>query len=94
MGIFNFLFGKDEMGDESRDYVAKNCKEGVDPRSAITDWGDEEGDQNKSDRDYSDGKASNRDANGVGYSTKEENEIFYEINRRTDITILGRDDPK
>ncbi len=33
MGIFNFLFGKDEMGDESRDYVAKNCKEGVDPRT-------------------------------------------------------------
>jgi hypothetical protein len=90
MGIFNFLFGKDEMGDDNRDYVAKNCKEGVDPRSVIDDWGDEEGDENQSDR--RDGTASNRDSDGVGYNTIEEVEDFYNVNRYTDITINRRED--
>lgn len=92
MNIFNFLFGKDEMGDDARDYIAKNCKEGVDPQSAITDWGDEEGDQNQSERDRSDGKAIIRDADGVGFPTYEETETFYDTTRYTDYRIVKRED--
>ncbi len=102
MGIFNFLFGGDSedaftldnTGEEARDYIAKNSKEGVDPRSNISDWGNFDEDHNQPDRDRSDGKAANRDSDGVGFATQEENETFYETNRYTDIKIIGRDDEK
>ncbi|PSB16043.1 hypothetical protein C7B65_22725 [Phormidesmis priestleyi ULC007] len=103
MGIFNFLFGggddsdsfaKDDTGEDARDYIAKNCKEGVDPRSNISDWGNFDEDHNQSSHDRSDGKAVNRDAGGVGYSTQEENETFYESTRYADIKIIGREDHK
>lgn len=90
MNIFNFLFGVDEMGDDARDHVAKNCKEGVDPRTAITDWGDEDGDHNQADHDRAAGKATNRDANGTGFSTIEENKQFYETGRPADIKIVDK----
>lgn len=86
MGILSFLFGKDEMGDDNRNYVAKNCKEGIDPRSAITDWGDYDGDEPNTDR------AANRDADGVGYSTIEEVKDFYDTTRYTGIKINVRED--
>lgn len=85
-GFARFLFGIDEMGEDSRDYVAKNCKEGVDPRSAITDWGDYDGDEPNTD------KAAKRDGDGVGYSTIEEVKDFYDTTRYTGIKINVRED--
>jgi hypothetical protein len=92
MGLFSFLFGKDEMGDDNRDYVAKNCKEGVDPRSAITDWGNYDSDFSEDHHDRSNGKAENRDNDGVGMPTREETDRYYDSTRSTDIKITRRED--
>lgn len=54
------------------------------PQSA---WGDEEEDYTQDEHDYSCGKASNRDSDGVGYPTAEETERFYDSHRREDIRI-------
>lgn len=88
MNIFKYLFGIDEMGDSSRDYVAKNSKEGVDPRSNISDWGEFDEDHNQSEHDRAAGNAQNRDSDGVGYPTQTETERYYETTRYTDIEIL------
>lgn len=44
MGIFQ----KSQMGEDARDYVARNCKEGVEPRTAIEDYGEHDEDYNES----------------------------------------------
>ena len=93
-GFVRFLFGIDEMGENSRDYVIKNCKEGIDPRTAITDFGEQDGDHNQTDHDRANGKAAKRDADGIGYPTNEENETFYDSTRYTGIKINVRKDSK
>ncbi len=60
-------FNKDEMGEDSRDYVIKNCKEGVDPRSAVEDFGDYDEDYNR-----------NTGNSGETYSTGDEVQEYYE----------------
>lgn len=94
MNIFRFLFGMDDTGEESRDYIAKNCKEGVDPRSNISDYGEFDKDHNQSTHDRSNGRAAKRDSSGVGLPTAEETNTFYDSTRYTDIKITGRKDPK
>ncbi|PSB18427.1 hypothetical protein C7B65_15140 [Phormidesmis priestleyi ULC007] len=82
----------DDTGEEARDYIAKNCKEGVDPRSNISDYGEFDEDSNQEDHDRSSGKASKRDADGVGFPTSEETKAYYDSTRYTDIKIVRRDD--
>ena len=84
--LARLLFGIDEMGEESRNYVIENCKEGIDPRTAITDFGDYDGDTPSTD------KAARRDADGIGYSTIEEVKAFYDTTRYTGIKIVTRED--
>ncbi|MGD1908420.1 MAG: hypothetical protein ACFB0C_20855 [Leptolyngbyaceae cyanobacterium] len=43
------------MGDDARDYVAENLKEGVDP-SAIDDWGEHDRDYSEDEHEIADGK--------------------------------------
>jgi len=70
-------FNKDEMGD-ARDYVAENCKEGVDPRSAIEDWGDYDEDHNRT-----------TDDDGISYASAEEVQEYYEsANDRRDFRFF------
>ena len=94
MSIWSFLFGMDDTGEEARDYIAKNCKEGVDPRSNIGDYGDFNEDHNQSDHNHANGRATNRDSSGVGLPTSEETERYYDSLRYTDIKIIGREDKK
>ena len=70
-------FNKDDMG-EARDYVAEHCREGVDPRSDIEDWGDYDEDYNR-----------NTDDDGVTYETAEEVQEYYEsANDRRDFRFF------
>ena len=94
MNIFRFLFGMDDTGPEARDYIAKNAKEGVDPRAAIADYGDFNADANQGQHNAANGHAANRDADGVGLPTAEETQTYYDSTRYTDIKITGRKDSK
>lgn len=78
MGIFQ----KSSMGQESRDYVAENCKEGTDPRSDIEDFGEH-------DEDYN--EHYQPEPTDVTASTEEEIQTYYDSLRRTDIRILPRE---
>jgi hypothetical protein len=71
-------FNKDEMGQDARDYVAEHCREGVDPRSDIEDWGDYDEDHNRS-----------TDESGTAYMSAEEVQEYYEsAHDRRDYRIL------
>ncbi len=81
-----FWNNKAEIEDkEIRSYVAKNCKDGVDPRSALGDWGDHEEDHDDRKHDQSNSRAKNRDSSGVGAPTPEETAEFYDNGRPEDI---------
>lgn len=70
---------------EIRSYVAKNCKEGIDPREALGDWGDHEEDHEDGKHNKANNRASKRDADGVGYASSEETADFYDDGRPEDI---------
>ena len=71
-------FNRDDMGQAARDYVAENCKEGVDPRSDIEDWGDYNEDYNTTSDEY-----------GTTYSSAEDVQEYYDCDSQVqDIQIL------
>lgn len=78
----------DDTGPEARDYIAKNAKEGVDPRTAIADYGDFNADANQEDHNAANGHAANR-ADGVGLPTAKETQTYYDSTRYTDIKIIS-----
>lgn len=75
-----------EIDDEDiRSDVAKNCKEGVDPRTALGDWGDYNEDHDDDAHDEANHRAKNR--RGFGCASAEETDGFYNDGRPEDIRL-------
>lgn len=75
-----------EIDDEDiRSDIAKSCKEGVDPRTALGDWGDRNEDHTPEAHAEANKLARIRD--GFGCASAEETAQFYDDGRPEDIRL-------
>jgi hypothetical protein len=70
-------FNKDEMGEDARTYALTHCREGVEPRTAVEDFGDYDEDHDEEEHAAADGM--------IG---KDKVQVFYKSCQNTNIEIL------
>jgi hypothetical protein len=90
-----FIDSSDFPGDsEERENLALNLKEGLCPEGVISDWGDFNGDYSNTAHDDANVVTETRDEAGVGFSSAEEVQRYYDSPNPfdIDIQIIRRDE--
>ncbi|WP_416667954.1 hypothetical protein [Egbenema bharatensis] len=88
------LDSNDLPGDsDERLFFALNLKEGLDPQGVIEDWGDFNNDYRDDAHDEANALPQTQDDSGVGFSSSEEVQTYYDSLVSEDITIIEREDP-
>jgi hypothetical protein len=83
-----FIDSSDFPGDsEERENMALNLKEGLTPEGVFSDWGDFDGDYPDTAHDDANVVTGNRDESGVGFSSAEEVQRYYDSLNPFDIDI-------
>lgn len=75
-------------GDSAeREDFALKLREGLDPQGVFADWGEYNNDYPDYKHDQANSRAKQRDSSGVGYSSLEEVQAYYDQGNSADLDI-------